>query len=184
MRARGAGPERRTGQRAPALPALALLAAVLSTGTAAQAPPACSAPQFAQFDFWLGDWTVRWTDAEGREHSGTNRIRKTHGGCVIVEQFDGRPGTPLQGTSVSAYVPDAGQWKQTWVDNQGSYLDFAGGLADGRMVLARRDPHSGKRQRMIFSDIGADSLTWDWQLSADDGATWRTAWRLHYARRP
>ncbi len=164
-----------------------LLAALGVASASAQAPaaPPCRAPEFAQFDFWLGDWTVRWTDKEKGEQVGSNRIRKTLDGCVILEEFDGRPGTPLVGTSVSTFVPRAGKWKQTWVDNSGSYLDFEGELRDGRMVLSRRAPLLGEaaQQRMVFSDIRADSLTWDWQVSKDNGATWSTSWRLLYTRR-
>lgn len=159
-------------------------AGLLASPAAAQTPP-CKAPEFAQFDFWLGDWTVRWTDEEKKEQTGSNRIRKTLDGCVILEEFDGRPGTPLVGTSVSTYVARAGKWKQTWVDNSGSYLDFEGEFRDGRMILWRRAPLAGERaqQRMIFSDIKSDSLTWDWQISKDDGATWQGAWTLRYTRR-
>jgi len=172
--------------RPPARALLAVLLAAAASIALGQAPaPPCRAPEFAQFDFWLGDWTVRWTDKDGKENAGSNRIRKTHDGCVILEEFDGRPGTPLTGTSVSTFVPRAGKWKQTWVDNNGSYLDFEGEFRDGRMILSRRAPLLGDavRQRMVFSGIAADSLTWDWQTSKDDGSTWTTAWQLRYSRR-
>jgi len=165
----------------------ALLAVLFVAAPAAQTQPAppCRAPEFAQFDFWIGEWTVRWTDKDGKEQQGSNRIRRTHDGCVITEEFDGRPGSPLLGTSISTYVPRAGKWKQTWVDNQGSYLDLEGEFRDGRMILARRAPLAGEgvMQRMVFSEIGADALTWDWQGSKDNGATWITAWRIQYIRR-
>ena len=158
-----------------------LLHGAASTPAQAQAATApCRAPEFAQFDFWLGDWTVRWTDKDKGEQSGRNHVRKTLDGCVILEQLDGRPGSPLQGTSVSTFDSRAGKWKQTWVDNSGSYLDFEGEFRDGRMILSRRAPLAGAaaQQRMIFSEIEAD-----WQISKDNGATWSTAWRLRYTRR-
>lgn len=173
----------RSELRLLALLALLMLAVPLAQ---AQSPPApCRSAEFAQFDFWLGEWTVRWTDKDGAERSGSNRIRKTLDGCVILEEFDGRPGTPLVGTSVSTYVPRADKWKQTWVDNQGGYLDFEGEFRDGRMTLSRRAPLAGDgvMQRMVFSDITADSLTWEWQGSKDNGASWTTNWRLRYTRR-
>jgi hypothetical protein len=181
-------PEGSPGSNARRHAAGVLLAALLAAAPTAQAQaptPSCHAPEFAQFDFWLGEWTVRWTDNDGKAQSGTNRIRKTLDGCVILEEFDGRPGTPLVGTSVSTYVPRAGRWKQTWVDNQGGYLDFEGEFRDGRMILSRRAPLAGDgvMQRMVFSDISADALTWEWQGSKDSGATWTTNWRLQYARR-
>lgn len=167
--------------------AATVLAALLTaTGELAQAAsPPCRAPEFAQFDFWLGEWTVRWTDKDKGELAGSNRIRKTLDGCVILEEFDGRPGSPLVGTSVSTFVPGAGKWKQTWVDNSGGYLDFEGEYRDGRLILLRRAPLLGENvmQRMVFSEIRAESLTWDWQVSTDNGTSWSTRWQLRYTRR-
>jgi hypothetical protein len=149
----------------------------------AQSAPPCTAPEHAQFDFWVGDWEVRWTDPEKGEQRGRNRVRRTLDGCVILEQFDGRPGTPLQGISVSTLDSKSKQWKQVWVDNSGNHLDFEGGFAEGRMTLLRAPAGSGSLQRMVFSEIKPDSLTWDWQLSKDGGATWATQWRILYTRR-
>ncbi len=180
---RGSG---RKATRAITAALLVLLLGGASAPAQAQAGTApCRTPEFAQFDFWLGDWTVRWTDKDKGEQTGRNHVRKTLDGCVILEQFDGRPGSPLQGTSVSTFDSRAGQWKQTWVDNSGGYLDFEGGFRDGRMILSRRAALAGAamQQRMIFSEIEVDSLTWDWQTSKDNGATWSTTWRLRYTRR-
>jgi hypothetical protein len=102
--------------------------------------------------------------------------------CVIHEQFDGGE---FKGTSFSVYEPKAEHWKQTWVDNQGGYLEFVGGLERDRMVLWReaplRDPPA--RQRMVFYDITPDSLNWDWEISEDGGKSWNLQWRIHYRRR-
>lgn len=159
---------------------VATLVGALSAG----AQDACTAPEHRQFDFWIGTWTVRWIDDDKREQHGRNRIARAHDGCVIVEQFDGRPGTPLTGTSLSIWVPAEKQWRQTWVDNTGSHLAFTGGWADGRMTLTRTAPEHGANvmQRMVFRDIGADSLVWDWESSRDGGATWALKWRLRYER--
>lgn len=151
----------------------------------AQQMPDCKAPEFRQLDFWIGTWRARWKDAEGREQEGTNRIEATLDGCVIVEHFDGRPGTPLRGTSVSTYDRTAGRWKQTWVDNTGGYLDFAGGREGDRMILSRSTVRDGKpvQSRMVFEDITPTAFTWLWQSSRDDGRTWQTNWRIEYTRR-
>jgi len=37
--------------------------------------------------------------------------------------------------------------------------------------------------RMVFYNIAADSLDWDWERSDDDGASWTLQWRLHYRRK-
>ena len=38
------------------------------------------------------------------------------------------PGQPWAGRSYSMWQPATGQWRQTWVDDSGSYLAFTGGL--------------------------------------------------------
>ena len=80
-------------------------------------------------------------------------------------------------------VPGRG-WCQTWVDSAGSYLDFVGGWNGQEMVLERTTVRDGVDlcQRMIFYDITAEALTWDWQSSTDGGRTWRLDWRLAYER--
>jgi hypothetical protein len=128
------------------------------------------------FDFWLGEWEVRW---DGGTQSGTNVVERILDGRVLLERFDGRPGIDLQGMSLSAYDEAARMWRQTWVDNQGNYLAFAGTLADGVMDL--RGKRNGEPVRMQWRDIRSDALTWFWQRSVD-GETWMTLWELHYRR--
>jgi hypothetical protein len=132
-----------------------------------------------QFDFWLGEWDVAWEGGRG-----TNLIRRILDDKVIEENFDGRPGENLIGRSVSVYQPARG-WLQTWVDNQGSYLDFTGGWEDGRMILARAAVVQGQpcRQRMVWYHLAADEFDWNWERSDDAGATWRVLWKIHYQRR-
>jgi hypothetical protein len=107
-----------------------------------------AAPGARQFDFWLGEWDLTW--AEGGK--GTNCIRAIMDDHVILEQFDGSPTVPFQGMSVSTYNSQLGKWQQTWVDNQGNYLDFTGGCQDGKMILSRTARVNGQdiTQRMIF----------------------------------
>lgn len=87
---------------------------------------------------------------------------------------------------MSSYSPLLKKWQQTWVDNQGGYLDFQGGLEDGTMILSRRARGAdGKEflQRMVWRDIRSDSLVWGWERSDDGGKSWRTVWKIDYRRR-
>ena len=79
---------------------------------------------------------------------------------------------------------ETGGWRQTWVDNSHGYLDFTGGMRDGEMILEREGQVKGEkvRQRMVWTDITADALTWRWERSDDEGATWRTLWLIAYRR--
>jgi hypothetical protein len=161
----------------------ALLAACLMLAPFAAAqtpPPGCASPEARQLDFWVGEWDVTWAN----NGKARNRVTRILDGCVILEQFDGTPGTKLMGHSVSTFDRTTKRWRQTWVDNTGAYLDFTGGIEDGRMVFAREAERDGKkfRQRMVFEDVRADSLKWLWQRSDDGGATWKTQWEIDYRR--
>jgi hypothetical protein len=144
---------------------------------------ACTSLAAAQLDFWVGDWNATWVEG-GAKREGRNTIRRVLDGCVIREEFDGRPGGTLVGGSVSVYDEKAGQWRQTWVDNEGHYLVFTGGLRDGVVVLDRvQAPGSEVRQRMRFTDVTRDRFTWYWETSRDAGKTWETSWLIEYRRR-
>ncbi|HKW35434.1 MAG TPA: hypothetical protein VJN92_20650 [Candidatus Acidoferrum sp.] len=78
------------------------------------------------------------------------------------KSFTGGEFMRLRGMSVSSFLPRAGKWKQTWVDNEGSYLDFVGEFKDGQMILSREGvaPDGPKiLQRMVWKNIRPKSLT-------------------------
>ncbi|MBS0471830.1 MAG: hypothetical protein JSR60_12210 [Proteobacteria bacterium] len=163
-----------------------LAAALICTATpaiAADPPPACATPAFRALDFWLGDWEAHWAPSEGDSGVGSNHISQSYDGCVIEEHFDGHPGQHLMGHSVSMYVAPEKIWRQTWVDNEGGYIELSGGpQPDGDFVLTTGRRPSGRIARMVFSDITPDSFTWRWQ-SSTDGAAWNDAWVIHYTRK-
>jgi hypothetical protein len=134
-----------------------------------------------QFDFWIGEWDAVWGDNE----RGTNVVRAVLDDAVILENFDGRPGTPLVGMSVSVYSAALGKWQQTWVDNQGGYLDFVGEFANERMVLQRTATRQGPTflQRMVWHNIEHAQFDWNWERSDDAGQSWQVLWHIHYTRR-
>jgi hypothetical protein len=167
----------------------ALLLAVClawSGAAGAQAAPtyACDSPESKQLDFWIGDWEATFAGPDGKPVKGRNRVTKILDGCVVLEEFDGRPGTPLKGHSVSTFDRATQRWKQTWVDNTASYLDFVGDRDAGDMVFAREVERQGKkiRMRMVFRDVQKDSFRWLWQRSDDEGRTWSTQWEIGYRR--
>ncbi len=131
-----------------------------------------------QFDFWLGEWEAAW----GENERGRNRVERILEEKVIQENFTAPDFT---GMSVSTYDPERKLWCQTWVDSNGTYLDFTGGFADGKMILMRDAIVRGQacKQRMIWYDIHADRFTWNWERSDDGGGTWRVLWQIRYTRR-
>jgi hypothetical protein len=136
-----------------------------------------------ELDFWLGEWQVSWDGGHG-----TNRVTRILGDQVLLEEFEEAPsadGTPtLHGRSWSVFDPARGLWRQTWVDNQGSYLDLVGETVDGSFAFGRAAPERGPtaRQRMVFRDLEPDRFRWTWESSPDDGATWLPRWEIAYTR--
>jgi hypothetical protein len=166
----------------------AVLGAFLAGAASGQAqapaqPPPCAGPEFRTLDFWVGDWIAM--DTEGRR-IGTNHItRDEYGQCVITEHFKLDDGS-MTGLSVSMYRPEIGQWRQTWVDSQGSHFDFFGGpvrKADHTFFFEnKRTSEKQKAQRMIFQDVAPDSFTWRWQSRPDPNVPWADAWVIKYKR--
>ncbi len=137
------------------------------------------------FDFWVGDWSLEWTNADGSKSYGTNKIEKTLDGKVIQENFrDPKSGT--KGTSISVYNKVKKTWHQAWADNGGSYYDFEGAIEEEKPIFRTKEKEvNGNKviQRMVFYNIKPDSLTWDWELTKDGGKTWTHQWRIFYTRK-
>ena len=168
--------------------ALVLAASLVAPLVAAQSP--CSAEDASTLDFWVGEWDLTWPGGqagtpEGETGRGTNTITKEHGGCVVHERFDSEAG--FTGESVSVYNARAGEWRQTWVDNQGGYLLFTGSPSDEAMELRTASVTTPQGQtavsRMTWRNVTADALDWHWQRSTDGGATWTDVWVIRYTRR-
>jgi hypothetical protein len=169
-------------------PLIALfVATILPAGMAAvaQSQPryGCDSAESRQLDFWVGEWELSYTAAGGKPAKSRNRITKVLDGCVILEEFTGGEGTRLDGRSYSTYDRATKRWKQTWVDNTASYLDFDGATVEGNMAFVRTFTKDGKttHQRMVFRDVKPDSLVWLWQQSPD-GNAWSTQWEIGYKR--
>ncbi len=133
----------------------------------------------SELDFWLGSWHARWEGGEG-----TNTITRELDGKVVVERFEGRPAMELTGLSVSVFDAAADLWRQTWVDDQGSYFALTGGAEGDTFVLHMATVRGGVpvELRMVFSEIETDSFRWVWERSTDGGATWDPAWEIAYTR--
>ena len=150
-------------------------------------PRPCSSGDYRLLDFWVGDWSLTWPDSPGGTPAGngTNKISRTLDNCVIQELFEADKPVSLHGMSLSTYDQPSGKWKQTWVDNSGSYLDFVGDVHDDSAIFTRdAKDKDGKpiKQRMVYKNFNKDEFDWSWERSEDDGATWKVMWPIHYTR--
>ena len=168
------------------LPALLIVPTLFSQQPSPQPDP-CAAKQQKQFEFWVGEWDLTWPGQKAGEMGhGTNSIRRIMDGCVVQENFSGGESMHLRGTSVSTFDARSGLWKQTWVDNEGGYLDFVGDFKDGQMILRReftRQDGVKVMQRMVWKNITSSEMDWSWEASTDGGKTWKVNWPIHYKRR-
>lgn len=173
------------------IPAVALVLSILPQYLGAQtsgkpASNPCAISEQKQFDFWVGDWDLTWPGNSGETQHGTNSIKRIMSDCVVQENFSGGDAMHMRGTSLSVFDSRSHHWKQTWVDNEGGYLDFVGDFSSGTMILQREAVGpDGKHflQRMVWKNIGPNELDWSWEASHDGGKTWQVNWPIHYKRR-
>ena len=133
---------------------------------AAAPATACTAPEYRQFDFWLGRWNVTSNEVP----AGSNEVRAIHGGCALQENWEGVGEGGITGTSLNLYDRATGRWHQTWVDSGGTLLQLDGGLADGAMVLEGEQP--GIRHRIRWTPEPDGRVRQVWEASNDGGNTW------------
>src|SRR5258705_1769077 len=146
----------------------------------------CSSAQASEFDFWVGDWALTWSDSL----HGSNRIEKMFGNCTVHENFSD-PKLNYLGQSWSVYNMNYKRWEQTWVDNQGGYIALTGGKVGDSIILSTPErtvpvkisPTGKMINRMVFYNIKTDSFDWSWEASTDGGATWNPNWQIQYTRK-
>jgi hypothetical protein len=139
---------------------------------APQAPQRCDAPEYRQFDFWVGDWTV--TDSAGDATYGANTITNEERGCLLHERWRGSRG--VSGQSFNFYDRRTQRWEQVWVANNGNVLRLEGRFDGRSMVL----------------ESGGNRITWTpqpdgrvrqvWTTTPDSGRTWQASFDGWYRR--
>ena len=148
-----------------------------------QPAPACVAPEYGQFDFWVGSWEVYRT---GRTRLvARSLIEKLYDGCGIRENW--MPIGAAGGGSLNSFVPQAGEWRQIWIDSSNSWAEFRGGLRDGAMVLTgiwrgMNGPGSEPLVRISYIPQGDGAVRQFGEQSTDNGQTWAPAFDLTYRR--
>ena len=150
-------------------------------GVPAPMPPACTLPQYRQFDFWAGNWRV--TDRKTHAFLGTNMVTHEQGGCALQEHWAGAKTS--RGMSFNIYERSTKHWHQTWVDNSGGLLELTGGLQGKSMVLSQTLPDAhGKLQvqRITWTPQPDGTVRQHWETSADTGKTWQDAFDGIYTR--
>lgn len=168
-----------------ALAAIALISGVSAVaGAAADTPPSarCSAIEYRQFDFWIGDWdTFEAEDVNGPSIARA-QITPLVNGCALHERYEQSDG--LVGDSILSFDPVRRQWQQTWVTNRGAIMVLWGELRDGALVLEGEvHLHDGATvlQRITWRAEG-EAVRESAVLSRDRGAHWEPAFDVLFRR--
>jgi hypothetical protein len=143
-------------------------------GSAQSAVPPCSAPEYRQFDFWIGDWDA-FDVAAPATVSAHIRVDSILSGCVLEETYEGANGA--RGQSFSIYDKSRGVWHQTWVTNRGKLLVIEGKIQDGAMILTGSDKTADGKPRLVCGTwkVSSEGVRETAVTSTDNGANW-TPW--------
>ncbi len=146
------------------------------------APP-CSAAEYRQLDFWIGDWDTFDTDLPGGPSVARARIEPIAQACAIHELYEQVDG--LIGDSILSYDPVRKQWQQTWVTNRGALMVLWGNFKDGSLVLegeAHLRDGTSVMQRITWKTQGK-GVRESAVMSKDAGKTWTPAFDVLFLKR-
>ena len=154
---------------------------------AGQTPPSpaaarpCTAAEYRQFDFWIGDWDV--IDRDGSV-AGHNRVESIESGCGVQENWTATGGGGT-GRSINTFSPGDRQWHQYWLGSGGGILDLAGTFANDTLTLTGTSHGPGGARvenRLQFTNNADGTVRQFWQQSRDGGKTWSVAFDGKYVR--
>ena len=133
--------------------------------------PACSTPEYRQFDFWIGDWDALDV-SDPTTISAHIRVDPILDGCALQETYEGANG--LKGQSFSTYDRSRGVWHQSWVTNRGQLLVIEGKLQGGAMLLTGYDRTADGKPRLVRGIWKPDraGVRETAATSTDNGVTW------------
>jgi hypothetical protein len=162
---------------------IAFIAPAFAAPAATPASSQCSAQEYHQLDFWIGDWDTFETDTPNGPSIARARVEPIAQGCAIHELYEQTDG--LIGDSILSYDPVRKQWQQTWVTNRGSLMVLWGNFKDGALIL-EGDAHlrDGKSVMQRITWIAQEQgVRESAVMSKDGGKTWTTAFDVLFRQR-
>jgi hypothetical protein len=143
--------------------------------------PCAADERHAAFDFWIGEWVV----TQNGQFAGTSSVQPILGHCTIFEQWESVNGG--FGKSFNYYDPGLDHWRQIWIDDSGSIIEFTGEARDGGIFFTAETVKPGDgsvtHHKFEFTVIGEDGVRQYWETSTDDGKTWQSIWDGRYERK-
>jgi hypothetical protein len=148
-----------------------------------------SAANKALFDRLVGTWDVSYEifdkDGKIRTYRGQVTYNWILDGQALQEVWtsgslnkDPQP----YGTTIGFQDGKRDRWTEVWIyPAQGMTLSVSGVAQGERIVLTGRD-EAGANQRWEINDIQADSFVYHFEISTDEGNTWRAVGVNHMRR--
>lgn len=150
----------------------------------------------ADFDFMVGDWTVRHRRLDARlcgcndwtEFAGRSCTRPILGGWGNVEDnvlcF---PGGAVRATAFRSFDRQTKQWAIWWLDGRAPHaldVPVVGSFAGPVGVFFADDTLDGKpiKVRFTWNANPGGHPVWEQAFSDTDGATWETNWVMEFVR--
>ena len=148
-------------------------------------PPAsaCDAPEYRQFDFWIGEWDVNGGQ-DGKTPVGTSSITRAASGCALHEQWTNTQGS--EGRSLNVFDKTIGKWTQFWIGADGVILRLEGGLLENAMVLEgvlNMPNDKVQLQRITWTPMPDGRVSQRWDISDDGGKNWAVSFIGYYRRK-
>lgn len=143
------------------------------------AHPCQNAPEFRQFDYWLGEWDV---ESNGQKIARSS-IQLILDDCVIFENYYAGP---YSGKSFSLYMPSTKTWQQYYTDTRAYVSLWDGKLENGNLRMLSKQTNAAGQvtlSRMTYIKEGPDKVRQLIETSTDDGKTWTPGYDGLYTRR-
>ena len=147
------------------------------------------------FDFYVGNWTVRNKKLKTRlnnctewdEFLTTVKMFKTLNGFGNIDNiYTSFDGIPFEGMSVRFFNTDSKLWSIHWADTNTLALDkpTVGSFGKDFGYFFSKDKMNGQAVIIVYRwDIrDKDNPIWSQAFSADNGQTWEWNWFMYFTR--
>jgi hypothetical protein len=170
-----------------------MVSLLCSAGAFAGEDPAADArtkaPQSELLQRLVGTWDVRYEfiDKSGKARTNHGQVHYSWildgKGLQEIWSSDAESAEPQPfGTTIDFYDPKRQRWTAVWIyPAEGDTTVTTGGEVNGSFVLTGRD-QSGALQRWSTSIVEPDAAVGRFEISHDDGKTWRQV-GVNYMRR-
>lgn len=150
----------------------------------------------ADFDFIIGDWSVRHRRLNSRltgctdwtEFSGLSSTRKILGGFGNAEDHVlSFPDAEVRAAAFRSFDPQTRTWAIWWLDGRAPHsldVPVIGGFSGLVGVFFANDTLDGKpiKVRFTWNTNPGGNPIWEQAFSGDGGTTWETNWVMEFAR--